>query len=128
MSTPDWTVIERTQDANRLSDALGAASEHTEAEAYLRREFLVAAMSDSITEPAAFAPIFKDTRQRVDGYYVKRHPTLGEVLFESLDYETGPQFDEVFQILCEVARDGNEKAKALIGRMADKWASMNCEE
>lgn len=123
MSTPDWTVIERTQDANRLSDALGAASEHTEAEAYLRREFLVAAMSGDMKRPAMFAPLRTDYR-----LLAKRHQTVGEVLQESLDYRNGPQFDEVFQILCEVARDGNEKAKALIGRMADKWASMNVEE
>lgn len=123
MNAPDWTVIERTQDANRLSDALGAASEHTEAEAYLRREFIVAAMAGDMKRLAMFAPLCTDY-----SLLAKRYPTVGEVLQESLDYKTGPQFDEVFQILCEVAREGNEKAKALIGRMADKWVQMNVEE
>lgn len=125
MNAPDWTVIERLQDANRLSDALGAASEHTEAEAYMRREFIVAAMTGSMVDRAEFAPMFTD--HRIPGGF-KRYPSVGEVLYESLDYAHGPEFDEVFQILCEVARGGNEKAKALIGRMADKWASMNVEE
>ena len=123
MSTPDWTVIERLQDANRLSDALGAASEHTEAEAYLRREFIVAAMAGDMTKLAMFAPTVTDYKNGG-----KRYQRVGEVLSESLDYRNGPQFDEVFQILCEVALDGNEKANELIGRMADKWVYMNCEE
>jgi hypothetical protein len=60
----------------------------------------------------------------------KRQQTLAEVMAESLDYSDGPSLSEALQLLLNVAHGADlvnapAQARALLGRMAEKWAYFN---
>lgn len=96
-----------------------------EREAALCNEFITAALQ-SVKAPAEFSLKFADYSCGVDKKF-SRHSTVGEVMFESLDYPNGPEFDDVLQLLADAARgeDIRPKALALVQRMGAKYAQMN---
>ena len=103
-------------DQEALSDAADAMLERKTEE--LRDEFLHHALRD-VSKPAKFSPHFRTYKE-----------TVADVMSESLDYEGGPQFADLMQILADSARgeDVSPRAFALVKRMADKYAEFNAEE
>ena len=101
--------------ANRSLDALLQEAE---------REFLSAALEGDMNAPARFAPLRRDYKSRFPD--AKRTQTVSEVLLDSLDYEGGPQHDDLFILLAKAAKGQpvQADAKALLGRMSAKWADM----
>lgn len=61
----------------------------------------------------------------------KRTQTLGEVMHDSLDYSSGPQHEEMYQIFLALAYgntfDLRRCARELIERMAKSWAHQHAE-
>ena len=53
--------------------------------------------------------------------------TVGDIMFESLEFNRGPSIDEVLQVLINASKgiEQKEAAQALIKRMAAKYAEMS---
>lgn len=83
----------------------------------LKDQFLQAAYHSPLTEPASFAAPFRDLKS--DAYV---QPTIEEVMLEALDYDNGPQFFDVFNVLIQAARHKQYGAATLLERMAKTYA------
>jgi len=114
------------RDAERFFDAVDEQQlQLRRAEACLRGDFLRAAAIGEMNNVASFAPYRTEWR---DGIQMRRHPTIGEVMAESLDYPEGPCTDDVLGFLARQADAGNAEALRLVVRMAEKWAEMAVTE
>jgi len=122
--------IDPVIDAARHYDALHSFSEAVDkAEADLAWDYAMACKQGDVKAVADFAPDVNDYSVKpVNGTYAKRPQTLGDVMFESVDYSNGPSFDDVFAVLLRVANEGDKEAAALVSRMGKKWANMNVGE
>lgn len=100
----------------------GSLEEREEA---LRTEFLHAALRD-VKAPATFTKKFTDYSAGVDKKF-QRHSTVGEAMFEALDYRNGPEVDDLLKLLSRAANgeDIRPQALELLHRMASKFAEMN---
>lgn len=111
----------RYSEAARYADDLTAAL--IAAQEDLERDFLLAANVGDMGKPAFFAPMVSD---RATCFKTKRWVTVGEVFGDVLA-ENPELRDETSALLCELAMSGNEKAKALVKRMARTFAKQNSE-
>lgn len=94
------------------------------------RDFLAAARTSGMGEPAEFAPWTEDVTYVRDMRVSRRRPrTVGEVLRDSLDYSSGPDLNDVLALICRAAdgKDIRAEAHVLLGRMAGVWAYHNDE-
>lgn len=112
----------RDPDHPGCSDCDGSLEEREEE---LCNAFITAALRD-VKAVATFSPKFVDYSLGVDKKF-SRHSTVGEVMFESLDYRNGPEYDDLLQLLADAARgeDIRPKALDLVKRMGAKFAEMN---
>jgi len=125
-------------DADRHTDEMFRKSdEQDRAEMALAGRFLAMAKQADANALCDFAsttdwdamkrqPIDQRTATRLP----KRQQTLAEVMAESLDYSDGPSLSEALQLLLNVAHGADlvnapAQARALLGRMAEKWAYFN---
>lgn len=103
---------------------------HIDRQAAQESEFLAAARTAAMDDPAWFAPLTRDRAapRGSDGKHPLRRQTVGEVLADSLECE-GPSIVDVLDLLRRAAdgRDIRAEAHALLGRMAAAWASLNSE-
>jgi hypothetical protein len=127
----ELTLTRAADSAAEMRDRrLLAQAETTNDEAQRREQsahddFMRYAIAGDMLAPAHFAPMVRNYASRWP--QAKRLPTVGEVMLESLDYTDGPQHDDVFTLLVKAARGQQvqAEAKALIERMAGKWAYMH---
>lgn len=87
----------------------------------LADDFLRAAhasfQANNLNATATFAKPFRDLRS--DAYI---HPSIADVMSESLDYLDGPELKDVFKILLKAAAAKDPDAMALLERMAFTYA------
>lgn len=116
--------ITESRDTLRAYDAMNLTAERRErAERTLTRMFLNEAFAGDMAASSELV-----TRNCfVAGAMAKRPATVGEVLADSLDYGNGPSLDDVLSILVRAAKTDTE-ARALLDRMACKWAEMQVLE
>ena len=131
-TTPDYgrVIQERAaqeeqarQDFNEEADRMCAA---------LCSLFYTSALRGQMDAPAMWAPMVNDYAEGHDanGRYPRRNQTVGELMQESIEYANGPTSEDVSKVLSAAAlgQDVAEQARALLRRMADRWADMNLDE
>ncbi len=91
----------------------------------MRTDFIHDALRD-VKLPAKFAPMVDDYSKGASNKF-SRYQTVGEVMFESLDYTNGPDYDDLLQLLADAARGADIRPQALnlVKRMAATYARMN---
>ncbi len=119
-------------DVNVRSDSVDfaealAPSSSQEQQAQLCADFMAAFLRGDMGAAATFAGRTYLDHSRDARNPVKRHPTMGEVAYESLDYARGPEHDEVYAFLAERGAAGDAKALALIQRMGAAYAYYRVE-
>ncbi|MCL2310777.1 MAG: hypothetical protein FWC42_11040 [Proteobacteria bacterium] len=79
---------------------------------------------------APSVPDYSAPKVAETGQYLRRYPTLGEVLVESLEHTNGPSQSDLFDLLAAAARGEpvKERAASLIARMAGVWVDWRDDE
>jgi len=128
----DYGEVQSRRAAQETSDRLAFADAVQSAKAEMVRDYMRAAMHLPMDTPLNWAPSvpnYDAPRVKETGNYLRRQPTLEEVLIESLDHDNGPSQADLFGLIAAAARGEpvKEKAAALIARMADAWVEWNDE-
>lgn len=115
-------------DLASYAERLDRGARFTSMQAEMERDFMHAALTQPMNAPCVWAPLVSDLDKPLGR--LMRHQTVGEVLFDSLDYASGPSVDGVLGVLCAVAsgKPMQAEALALLQRMAHKYAEMHVEE
>ena len=114
--------------SRRMLDEINSYGDQLESQAQaLRDDFAKMCAAGDVYAPAIFADMV--TRRDALGYSIRRLPTAGEVLMESLDYTGGPDFDDMLTIVLRAAKGEAVQADAakLLQRMGAAWAKQNAE-
>lgn len=129
MNTPAFVEAYAAAEQRRYEAQCDWSEAVDKAEADLAWDYAMACKQGDVKAEADFAPAKTDyTAAAINGKFPVRQPTLGEVMWDSIDFPGGPSADELFALLLRVANEGDKEARDLVDRMGKKWANLNVGE